>query len=131
MENNYFMKKHIKILIVEDEMKIRNVISMYLKREGFTVLHTDNGLDALDIAVKEKPRLVILDIMLPGLFGYEVCKKLKSNEDTRNIIVVFLTAKGQDSEKSIGYQAGADLYETKPFSPKKLIGNIKSIIEHD
>ena len=117
-----------KILVVEDELEIRNVLDLYLKKEGFTVLQTDNGNDAIKIADKEKPSLIILDIMLPGLSGYEVCKRLKSNNNTRNIIIVILSAKGQDWEKSVGYDVGADLYETKPFSPKKLMTRIKSII---
>ena len=122
------MYENKKILVVEDEVKIRNVISMYLKKEGFKVLETGNGLEALSLTEKEKPDLIILDIMLPGMSGYEVCRKIKSNEDTKNIIVVILSAKGQEWEKSEGYEVGADLYETKPFSPKQLINNVKAII---
>ena len=122
------MYENKKVLVVEDELKIRNVISMYLKKEGFSVLETGNGLEALSLTEKEKPDLIILDIMLPGMSGYEVCRKIKSNEDTKNIIIVILSAKGQEWEKSEGYQVGADLYETKPFSPKQLINNVKAII---
>lgn len=122
------MYENKKVLVVEDELKIRKVISMYLKKEGFSVLETGNGLEALSLTEKEKPDLIILDIMLPGMSGYEVCRKIKSNEDTKNIIIVILSAKGQEWEKSEGYQVGADLYETKPFSPKQLINNVKAII---
>jgi len=122
------MYENKKILVVEDELKIRNVISMYLKKEGFSVLETGDGLEALSLTEKEKPDLIILDIMLPGMSGYEVCRKIKSNEDTKDIIIVILSAKGQEWEKSEGYQVGADLYEIKPFSPRQLINNVKTII---
>ena len=118
-----------KILIVEDELKIRNVISMYLKREGYETFETDNGIDALSLAAEEKPGLIVLDIMLPRLSGYDVCRALKSNEDTKNICIIILSAKGQEWEKSEGYQVGADYYETKPFSPKQLIDKIKSLLD--
>lgn len=117
-----------KILVVEDEVKIRSVITMYLKKEGFTVLETGNGKEALSLAEKEKPALIILDIMLPGLSGLDVCKQIKTNEETKNIYVVILSAKGQEWEKVEGYQVGADLYETKPFSPKQLTQKVKEIL---
>ena len=125
------MKSAGTILIVEDEIKIRNVISMYLKKEGFSVLQTGNGLEALTLVNEERPDLIILDIMLPGLSGYEVCKRVKSNEDTKNIYIIILSAKGQESEKSKGYKVGADMYETKPFSPKQLVKKIKRITGHN
>ena len=125
------MYENKKILVVEDELKIRNVISMYLKKEGFCVLETGNGLEALTITEKEKPDLIILDIMLPGMSGYEICKRIKLNKDTKNIFIIILSAKGQKWEKSEGYHVGADLYETKPFSPKQLINNVKTIINQN
>ncbi len=121
----------IKVLVVEDEVKISDVICMYLKKEGFKTLQTDNGSEALNIIEKEKPQLVILDVMLPGLSGLEVCEKLKSNEATRDIIILILSAKGQEWEKTEGYKVGADYYETKPFSPKKLITKLKNILLED
>ena len=117
-----------KILVVEDEVKIRSVITMYLKKEGFTVLETGNGKEALALTEKEKPALIILDIMLPGLSGLDVCKQIKTNEKTKNIYVIILSAKGQEWEKVEGYQVGADLYETKPFSPKQLTQKVKEIL---
>jgi DNA-binding response OmpR family regulator len=117
-----------KILVVEDEIRIRKVIGMYFEKEGFNVLQTGNGLEAIVIAAKEKPQLIILDIMLPGLSGYEVCKRLKTNEETKDIIIVILSAKGQEWEKTEGYSVGADLYETKPFSPKHLVSKVKEIL---
>lgn len=124
------MNENNKILVVEDEIQLRNVICMYLKKEGYTVLQTDNGLDALSIAEREVPKLIVLDIMLPGMSGYEVCRKLKSDENTKKIIVVILSAKGQEWEKMEGYQVGADLYETKPFSPRQLINNINTLLSN-
>jgi len=122
------MYENKKILIVEDEANIRNVISMYLKKEGFKVLETGNGLEALTLTEQERPDLIILDIMLPGLSGYEICQKIKSNENTKNIVVVILSASGQEWRKLEGYQPEVDLYETKPFSPKQLVKNVKDII---
>ena len=96
-------------MVVEDEEKIRKVIIMYLKKEGFNVYETGNGLEALTLVDKVKPDLIILDIMLPGLSGYEICKRVKSNEATKDIIIIILSAKGQEWEKTEGYQVGADL----------------------
>jgi DNA-binding response OmpR family regulator len=122
------MEENKIILVVEDEEKIRNVISLYLKKEGFKVYETGNGLEAITLTEKLKPDLIILDIMLPGISGYEICRRIKSNEGTKNIIIVILSAKGQECEKSEGYNVGADLYETKPFSPKRLISSVKAVI---
>ncbi|MFC1492950.1 response regulator transcription factor [candidate division KSB1 bacterium] len=122
------MVNNNKILVVEDEIQIRKVITMYLKKAGFSVIETDNGKEALSLARKEKPDLIILDIMLPGLSGYEVCKTLKTEKDTSSIIIIILSAKGQESEKTEGYEVGADYYETKPFSPKQLVSRIKTFL---
>lgn len=125
------MYENKKILVIEDEVNIRNVISMYLKKEGFKVLETGNGFEAITFIEKEKPDLIILDIMLPGLSGYEIYKRIKSSEDTKNIIIVILSANGQEWQKFEGYQPEADLYETKPFSPKQLVKNVKAIINYN
>jgi DNA-binding response OmpR family regulator len=122
------MYENKKILVVEDEVNIRNVISLYLKKEGFKVFETGNGLEALTLTEKEKPDLIILDIMLPGLSGYEIFKKIKSSENTKNIIIVILSANGHERQKFEGYQTEIDLYETKPFSPRQLIENVKAVL---
>ena len=122
------MYENKKILVVEDEVNIRNVISLYLKKEGFKVFETGNGLEALTLTEKEKPDLIILDIMLPGLSGYEIFKKIKSSENTKNIIIIILSANGHERQKFEGYQTEVDLYETKPFSPRQLIENVKSVL---
>lgn len=125
------MYENKKILVIEDEVNIRNVISMYLKKEGFKVLEADDGYKALTIIEKEKPDLIILDVMLPGLSGHEIYKRIKSSEDTKNINIVILSANGQERKKFEGYPQKADLYEIKPFSPKQLIKNVKAIINHN
>lgn len=122
------MSENKSILVVEDEEKIRRVIVMYLEKAGFTVRETGNGSDVQALIKAHKPDLIILDIMLPGLSGYEICRMIKSDEDTRDIIVMILSAKGQEWEKTEGYQVGADLYETKPFIPRQLVEKVKSIV---
>ncbi|MCK4966337.1 response regulator [bacterium] len=121
------MSKNKKVLIVEDDINIRNVISMYLKKEGFWIFETDNGIEALSIIEKEKPDLIILDLIIPGLSGYEVYKQIKSNKETKNITIVILSAADKEHERLGNFYSGADLYETKPFSPKNLIKNVKAI----
>ena len=121
------MSENKKVLIVEDDINIRNVISMYLKKEGFWIFETDNGVEALTITEKEKPDLIILDLIIPGLSGYEVYKQIKSNKETRNIAIVVLSVEDKECERFGNFYSDADLYETKPFSPKKLIKNVKAI----
>ncbi len=122
------MDKPAKVLVVEDEPQIRKVISMYFRKEGFTVIETENGVCAIEMAEEENPDIMILDVMLPGLSGYDVCKKLKSSENTKHIIIIILSAKGQEWEKDQGYNVGADLYETKPFSPKSLVLKARQLL---
>ena len=117
-----------KILIVEDEKDIVKMLEYNLKKEGFTPFSVSDGDDALDSAVRRQPDLIILDLMLPGMDGLEVCKALKSEKKTANISVIMLTAKAQESDKIVGLELGADDYVTKPFSPRELIARIKAIL---
>ena len=117
-----------KILVVEDEADILDVLEYTLAREGFRVLSTRDGTEAAGIARREAPRLVLLDLMLPGLDGLEVCRKLKSDAVTRDIPVVMLTAKGEESDIILGLGLGADDYVTKPFSPKELVARVKAVL---
>jgi len=117
-----------KILIVEDDKDIIKILEYNLKKEGFRVLDARDGEDALDLAVREHPDLIILDLMLPGVDGLEVCKSLKKEGKTSLIPVIMLTAKGQESDKVIGLELGADDYITKPFSPRELIARIKAVL---
>jgi len=117
-----------KILIVEDEKDIVKMLEYNLKKEGYRVIHTGDGDIALSMARREKPELIILDLMLPGLDGLEVCKVLKKDETTSFIPIIMLTAKSQESDKIIGLELGADDYMTKPFSPRELLARIKAVL---
>lgn len=117
-----------KILIVEDEKDIVKMLDYNLKKEGFRTLSVHDGEDALDVANREHPDLVILDLMLPGMDGLEVCKALKKENKTASIPIIMLTAKSQESDKVIGLELGADDYVTKPFSPRELIARIKAVL---
>ena len=117
-----------KILIVEDEKDIVKMLEYNLKKEGFRVVDARDGEDALDLASREHPDLILLDLMLPGMDGLEVCKALKKESKTGSIPVIMLTAKSQESDKVVGLELGADDYVTKPFSPRELIARIKAVM---
>jgi len=117
-----------KILIVEDEKDIIEMIEYNLKKEGYDTLSALNGEDAISAAKKAKPDLVILDLMLPGMDGFEVCKILKGNENTARIPIIMLTAKSQEADKVAGLELGADDYITKPFSPRELLARMKAVM---
>jgi DNA-binding response OmpR family regulator len=117
-----------KVLIVEDEKDIIKMLEYNLKKEGFRTITCNNGEDAIDLTKKEKPDIILLDLMLPGIDGLEVCKTLKKEEKTSSISIVMLTAKVQESDKIVGLELGADDYITKPFSPRELIARIKAIL---
>ncbi len=117
-----------KILIVEDDGDIIELLEYNLKREGYRVVSSDNGEEALDAIKKEMPQLIILDLMLPGIDGLEVCKILKQDEKLKQIPIVMLTAKGEESDIVVGLQLGADDYVSKPFSPKVLTARIKALL---
>ena len=116
------------ILIVEDEKDIVKMLDYNLKKEGFKTLSTNDGEDALDLATRECPDLIILDLMLPGIDGLEVCKTLKKENRTASIPIIMLTAKSQETDKIVGLELGADDYVTKPFSPRELIARIKAVL---
>ncbi|MFH0856051.1 MAG: response regulator [Candidatus Omnitrophota bacterium] len=116
------------VLIVEDENDIVKMLEYNLKKEGFKVLSVNDGEDAVDIATRKIPDLVILDLMLPGIDGLEVCKELKLERKTLGIPVIMLTAKAQESDKIVGLELGADDYITKPFSPRELIARVKAVL---
>jgi len=117
-----------KILIVEDEKDIVKMLEYNLKKEGFRVIDARDGEDALDLATRENPNLILLDLMLPGIDGLEVCKTLKKESKTSSIPIIMLTAKAQESDKVVGLELGADDYITKPFSPRELIARIKAVL---
>jgi phosphate regulon transcriptional regulator PhoB len=117
-----------KILIVEDEKDIVKMLDYNLEKEGFRIFSAYNGEDALKMAKKEKPDIIILDLMLPGIDGLEVCKTLKKEEAASSIPIIMLTAKAQEADKIVGLELGADDYVTKPFSPRELIARIKAVL---
>ena len=116
------------ILIVEDEKDIIKLLEYNLKKEGFNTSVAQDGEDALDMAPRLHPDLIILDLMLPGVDGWDVCKALKKETKTATIPIIMLTAKSQESDKVVGLELGADDYVTKPFSPRELIARIKAVL---
>ncbi|MGB2088110.1 MAG: response regulator transcription factor [Psychroflexus salarius] len=115
-----------KILIVDDEPNIVMALDYALQKQGFTVLIARDGQEALDIVKKDIPKVIILDIMMPKVDGFEVLNQLKSNPKTRDITVIILSAKNKTKDIENGLKAGANEYLAKPFSTKKLIEKIKS-----
>jgi DNA-binding response OmpR family regulator len=117
-----------KILIAEDERDIRDLIEFTLQYAGHEVIKVSNGADAVELAPQVKPDLILLDVRMPRMTGYEACRMLKANEDVKNIPVVFLSAKGQQNEMSTGLDAGAYDYILKPFAPDQLTQRIAEIL---
>ena len=117
-----------KILIVDDEEKVRRLIETTLSIGDFQIFQAKNGEEALKIAQEEKPALILLDIMMPGMDGFEVCKRLKSNSETKSSCVIMLTAKGQKQDIEKGYAVGADDYFVKPFSPMELLNKVEKVL---
>lgn len=117
------MKKQT-ILVVDDEPDIVELVSYNLRRAGYDVITAFSGEKAIDLAYKKKPALIILDLMLPGISGLNVCRKLKSNPSTENIQIIMLTAKGEDVDIITGIDSGVDDYVTKPFSPRVLVARV-------
>lgn len=117
-----------KILIVDDEPSLRFLIFSALEDEGYELLEAADGLQAYDLVLKEKPDLIILDVMMPGLTGYELCSRIKQDPATSDIIVIMLTAKGQEMDRLQSKSVGANLYMRKPFSPFQLIDNVASLL---
>jgi phosphate regulon transcriptional regulator PhoB len=117
-----------KILIVDDEPDLVELASYNLKKEGFSVSSAVDGEEALQMIRGKHFDLILLDLMLPGIHGIELCRILKNNPKTENIAVVMLTAKGEVSDKVHGLESGADDYITKPFSPKELIARVKAVL---
>ena len=121
------MKKG-KILVVDDEVNITQILEFSIGSEGYDVVSASNGEEAIEKARREQPDLIILDVMMPRIDGYEACRILKANPLTKNIPVMLLTAKGRDIDKRLGYEVGATDYIVKPFSPNKLIDRIHELL---
>jgi two-component system phosphate regulon response regulator PhoB len=116
------------ILIVEDERDLAELISFNLEKEGFRTIIAPDGIEGLETATRVLPDLVLLDLMLPGMLGTEVCKSLKKSEITSRIPVVMLTAKGEEIDKVVGFEVGADDYVVKPFSIRELLLRVKAVL---
>jgi two-component system alkaline phosphatase synthesis response regulator PhoP len=117
-----------KILVVDDEVYILHILDFSLGAEGYEVITAVNGEQAIERAREEQPDLIVMDIMMPRLDGYETCRELKREPETRGIPIILLTAKGREIDKRIGFEAGALEYITKPFSPGKLIDRVHDIL---
>ncbi|MGL5378709.1 response regulator transcription factor [Clostridium sp.] len=115
-----------KILLVEDEASIRGFLKINLQRNNFDVIEAETGEEGINKAIIEKPDVVILDVMLPGIDGFEVCRKLR--EQNKSIGIIMLTAKGQDLDKIMGLEYGADDYIVKPFNPMEVVLRIKALL---
>ena len=116
------------ILVVDDERDIVDLISYNLDKEGFRVLKAYDGHEALRLAKAKNPDLIILDLMLPGIQGMEVCRSIRGNVETQGIPIIMLTAKSDEVDKILGLEMGADDYVTKPFSVKELIARVRTIL---
>ncbi len=120
---------NFKILLVDDEPDIIEFVSYNLKKEGYQILTANNGNDAINIARKELPHLIVLDVMMPEMDGIETCEEIKRIPELENTIVAFLTARGEDYSQIAGFEAGADDYISKPIKPKVLISRIKALLK--
>ena len=117
-----------KILIAEDERDIRDLVAFTLRFAGHEVFAATNGEEALEMAPNVNPDLILMDVRMPRMTGYEACKAMKQNPDLKDIPVVFLSAKGQESEIQQGLEAGAEKYLLKPFAPDQLSAQVKEIL---
>lgn len=118
-----------RILLVDDEEDILEFVSYNLQREGFRVYSARNGLEAIEMAGKIKPDLVILDVMMPEMDGIAACEEIRKLPCCKNVIIAFLTARGEDYSQIAGFEAGADDYITKPIRPKVLISRVKALLK--
>ena len=121
------MKKE-KILLVDDEADILEIVGYNLKKEGFEVTTADNGKDAIKLAKKENPDLIILDVMMPEMDGMETCYQMRNIPSLKDTLIAFLTARGEDYSQIAGFDAGADDYITKPVKPRVLVSKVKAIL---
>ena len=117
-----------KILIIEDEKAVREMLRFTLKNNGFEILEAEDSNSALDILKKNNINLILLDWMLPGKEGIEIARNIRTSGDTKDIPIIMLTAKSDESDKILGLESGEDDYVTKPFSPKELIARIKALL---
>ncbi len=121
-------KKDIKILLVDDEPDILEIVSYNLSNEGYQVFTAENGMEAIKKAKKEKPQLIVLDVMMPEMDGIEACEAIRKIPELSATLITFLTARGEDYSQVAGFEAGADDYITKPIKPKVLVSKVKALL---
>ncbi len=117
-----------KILIVDDEEHILELLDFNLKNAGYETFTATDGIEAVKTAKQEKPNLILLDLMIPGIDGFDVCKEIKKDKDMKNTSIIMLTAKGEELDKILGLELGADDYITKPFSVRELLARVKAVL---
>ncbi len=127
-EKYHMKKKDIKILLVDDEPDILEIIGYNLTSEGYQVFTAKNGAEGVALAKKKQPHLIILDVMMPEMDGIEACEVIRGTSGLENIIIAFLTARGEDYSQVAGFEAGADDYITKPIRPKVLVSKVKALL---
>ncbi len=118
-----------KVLIVDDEVDLVETLSFRLEAAGYTALAAHDGLEGLNKARADKPDLIILDVMMPKMDGYQVCRLLKFDQKLKTIPIIMLTARGQEQDKQTGNQVGADAYMTKPFDSKQLLAKVEELLK--
>lgn len=117
-----------KILVVEDDPATSRLVDYTLRHEGYEVITAFNGLDGLRKALTESPDLVVLDVMLPGLDGFEICNRLRANKSTAKLAIMMLSAKAQDIDKTTGLKVGADEYLAKPAAPADIVSHVAKLL---
>ncbi|MFZ9451698.1 MAG: response regulator transcription factor [Bacteroidia bacterium] len=117
-----------KILLVDDEPDILEFLAYNLNKEGFRVLQAENGKDAIALAKKEIPHLIVLDVMMPDMDGIETCRELREQAVLKDVLIAFLTARGEDYTQIAGFEVGADDYITKPIKPRVFVSRIKALL---
>jgi len=117
--------ENIKILVVDDERKLRDLVRLYLEKEGFTVGEAEDGKKALELYQKEQWDFIVLDLMMPGIDGWEVCKEIRKKS---NVPIIMLTARDDEMDRVLGLELGADDYVSKPFSPRELVARVKAVL---
>ena len=118
-----------KILVIEDDPAISRLVDYSLRHQGFEVIAATNGLEGIRKAHKEAPDLIILDVMLPGMDGFEICHKLRSEEDTAQLPILMFSAKAQEIDKNTGLKVGADDYLPKPATPAEIVKRVEKLLE--
>ncbi|WP_238010272.1 response regulator [Dactylosporangium sp. AC04546] len=116
------------ILVADDDMDIRDLVAFKLEQAGYDVVAVDNGLAALTAATENPPDLVVLDVMMPGMSGIDVCRQLRIEQGTKSLPIILLTARAQEGDVEVGFGAGADDYIVKPFSPRELVSRVEAVL---